>query len=238
MRFALPAIVLCLLAAPAAAAPGPRPPVKAKLVECEPALDAESRRATFEGDMRGIPGAVRLQIKFVLQVRARERRRWRTAAAPGFGVWNVADPGVGRYVYTKTVESLAAPGRYRAAVHFRWVAGDGRTVLRATRHTRTCHQPDLRPQLTVRGFERTGSAFSVFVVNRGGSDAAPFAVSVDWGGRSYRIGQLTELRAGAGETVTGEGPPCRPGEPLTVRLDPDDVVDERVERDNVLHAVC
>ncbi len=114
MRRALPLTLFCLLLAAAAPAAAGAAQAKARLTACETALEQEARKATFSGDMRTVRGAARLQVRFTLQARTDEETQWRTVAAPGFGTWNTSEPGIGRYVYSKTVENLLAPATYRA----------------------------------------------------------------------------------------------------------------------------
>ena len=148
MSIAVLAAALALGAAPAHAASS-----GVKLIGCESSLDPAGRAATFEGRMRTKKSARRLQMRFTLQTRTREEPRWRTLPAAGFGKWLTSDPGVGRYVYTKRVVSLAAPGWYRTTVRFRWLDADGDRVASSRSTSPTCRQSDLRPNLRPLGVE-------------------------------------------------------------------------------------
>jgi len=109
--------------------------------ECVRADRANARAAAFEGDMRAIPGAVRLRMRFVLQARTPDDSAWSRVDAPGFGRSFTSAPGVGRYVYAKRVEDLLAPAEYRVRVRFRWLDALGRTIARQTRTSLACRQP-------------------------------------------------------------------------------------------------
>src|SRR5687767_6408803 len=110
----LVALLLLALAAPAAgAAAVPRSAAKAVLDACERSTDELDRAAVFEGQMRTIAGASRMQMRFTLQARTPEETRWSAVAAPGFGTWVGSAAGTSRYVYTKRVENLLAPASYR-----------------------------------------------------------------------------------------------------------------------------
>jgi len=108
--------------------------------ECVRADRANARAAAFEGDMRAIPGAVRLRMRFVLQARTPEDPVWTRVDAPGFGRNFTSAPGVGRYVYAKRVVDLPAPADYRVRVRFRWLNALGRVIARETRTSRACRQ--------------------------------------------------------------------------------------------------
>jgi hypothetical protein len=237
MRLALlAALPVLLTAAPAGAVT--LPVVKVRTSACQSALSPKARSATFTGDMRGLRGATRLQMRFVLQART-EDKHWAKVAAPGFGTWASSDPGIGRYVYAKTVELLAAPADYRAVVDFRWLGASGRTVLRTTRTSRLCRQPDLRPDLEPQAIVALGDGrFAVTVRNSGRTAAGPFAVTVEAGDLTFQLGTLAGLGAGEEAVVEGQGPACSAEEPFAVTVDPDDAVDESEEDGNVLAGSC
>src|SRR5687768_8096884 len=142
MRFLAPLIAVLAFAGPAQGAT-----TKVRTTACQTSVDADERAARFEGDMRTVAGAVKLQMRFTLQTRSAEEPAWTAVKTPGFGSWNSSAPGIGRFVYVKTVQNLLAPAKYRAVVHFRWLGPNGRPILRAKRFSRVCRQPDLRPDL-------------------------------------------------------------------------------------------
>jgi hypothetical protein len=124
--------LLAALAAPAAA-----PPASAELLTCDRAALA----AAFEARMSAAADTARMRMRFTLQARTPGVRGYRRIAAPGFDAWTTSDPGVGRYVFTRRVESLIGPAQYRVRVRFRWLDASGATVARATRVSRSCRIP-------------------------------------------------------------------------------------------------
>jgi hypothetical protein len=229
-----------VLAAPAEAAPASG----VRLLSCESALDAPARDATFEARMRVRKGARRMQMRFTLQTRPPGEPSWRRVAASGFGKWLTSDPGVGKYVYTKHLVSLAAPAAYRVQVRFRWLDADGERVASSKRTSSVCNQRDLRPNLKPLGvFAQPGAdadhaRYLVPVVNRGRSLAGPFDVVVSVDGVTLTPAQAPELQPGERAQVEVQGPPCRDGQMLTVDVDPTGAVDERREDDNQLSVPC
>lgn len=241
-RFAITAALLCALAAPATASAAPIG--SARLLTCDSALDPADRMATFEGRMRTVRGATRLQMRFTLQSRNKEQVSWHALPAPGFGRWLSSDTGVGRYVYTKRVVALFAPASYRTLVRFRWLGRGGRRIASDRSTSPICRQADLRPNLRPLGIAARAGAdaeharYVVPVANRGKSAAGPFDVVVTVDGTTLTPAQTPELAPGERALVEVEGPPCTAGSMLTVDVDPTGAVDERVEADNRLSVTC
>jgi hypothetical protein len=237
------AITAALLAvALIAPAPASAAPSAARLVSCHSALDPDERLAAFEGRMRAVRGASRLQMRFTLQTRT--KGRWRALPAAGFGRWLTSDFGVGRYVYTKRVVALLAPASYRTIVRFRWLRADGRRVASDRSTSPACRQLDLRPDLVPLGIEARPGAdaaharYVVPVENRGRTAAGPFDVVVSVDDTTLTPAEAPELEAGESALVEVEGPPCADGAVLTVDVDPMGAVDERAEGDNRLSVPC
>ena len=218
------AMIAALLAGalvPATASAAPATAISsARLVSCESALNPADRLATFEGRMRTLRGTSRMQMRFTLQTRGTDQVSWHALAAPGFGRWLTADPGVGRYVYTKRVVSLFAPATYRTLVRFRWLGRGGRRIASDRSTSPICHQLDLRPNLRPLGIdERPGAdaghvRYVVPVTNRGKTAADPFDVVVTVDGATLTPAQSPGLDPGERALVEVEGPPCTAGPPL------------------------
>jgi hypothetical protein len=210
-------------------------PANAVLLECE---KGDAPAAEFEARMGAVPGATSMQMRFTLQASTRERSSWRRVSAPGFSTWTTSDPGTTRYVYTRRVEDLVGPAGYRVVVRFRWLDVAGEQVARARRVSRTCRQPDNRPNLTVTGLTVEPTAdpavrrYVAFVRNTGRRVADPFELEI--GDLSPVI--VDPLPPGRDRAVELTGPACQ-GE-ITAVADPDDAIDERSERDNDFTAAC
>ncbi len=225
--------------APAASAASPS--ATTRLLECQSSLDPSARTMTVESRMRTLDGARRLQVRFELQTRLPGGAKWARVPAPGFGAWNTADPAPRRYVFAKRVEGLLAPAAYRMLVRFRWLDAGGRRLASAERTSPVCAQPDLRADLEpVRiGLGASRGTYTVPVRNAGRAPAEPFLVSLTVDGTA-----LAPLRVITGLPVKGrtelvfEGPVCRPGGSIVVRVDSDGAVDERDEADNQLVRAC
>ena len=126
-----------------ASGPGPtvQSGVSATLEQCQTALAQSERSATFAGEMTGIPGTTRMQMRIDVEERLPDDTRFHTVHAPGLGVWRSSAPAVKSYKYLKQVTNLSAPAYYRAAVRFRWLNADGRLIKALERRTPACYEP-------------------------------------------------------------------------------------------------
>jgi hypothetical protein len=240
-------ILLALAAlglAPAAAVQAASPS-DVHLTACGTSLEQPLRNMAVEGRMRLVSGARKLQMRFDLQVLTPDRPRWTAVVAPGFGVWNTADPTPKRYVFEKRVEALAAPARYRMVVRFRWLGAGDRRVASAKQVSPTCAQPDLRPDLAPvrlligRNQDRGGRRYVVTVANTGGSTSGAFDVTVQVGGVLIAPPvALTGVRVDGRSELVLSGPACPEGARVTVRVDPRNAVAEGDEADNRLTRAC
>jgi hypothetical protein len=229
-RTALTLILFGALAAPAQAAPA-----KVVLTECAPA----DRAAEFQARMGKVGEASKLKMRFTLQVRRTGQKTYHRVAAPGFRSWTTAQPGVTSWVFSRRVESLLGPARYRAQVRFQWIDADGRTVARAKRSSRSCFQPDHRPNLKLKALTRQGKhRYLALVANTGRTAPGPFDVQLAVGATLLEPITVADLEPGAKRLVTLRGPVCAPGSSATATADPLDLVDERSEADNALTIAC
>jgi hypothetical protein len=231
MRRIAVVIAFFALAAPAQAAA----PANVELTACVP----RDRAAEFEARMGNVDGAAKLKMRFKLQARKPGRKAYRRVSAPGFSGWTTADPGTSRYVFTRRVEGLIGPARYRAMVRFKWLDADGRTVLSARRFSKSCRQPDHRPNLKVKALSHEGRhRYVVLVANNGRTETGAFELQVAIAGTPLDPVSVDSLEPHTQRLVTVRGPRCVSGQPLTATADPLDLIDERRETDNVFSATC
>jgi CARDB len=237
-RACLAALAAALLGAgPAHAAPAGR-------VVMRHCARGTVRSVTFEGRIAAIPGARRMQMRFRLEARTPGAGAWEKVTADGFGTWITAPRGLARYVYDKRVDGLLAPAGYRAVVDFRWRDASGRVIRRARETSRSCHQPDPRPNLSAAALavEPTGDpgrrGYTATLLNAGHGAAGPFVVDFTRAGLLLGSVQVDGLAAGRTREVAVLGVACTPGEPFGVELDAAHAVDESAETDNALSVLC
>jgi CARDB len=218
-------------------------PAHARLMSCAKSTDPSARVAVFEGSMRAWRHSQRLQLRFRLQSRTPQDPVWRTVHAPGFDRWQTSDAGVRQFVYDKRVERLEAPASYRVVVRFRWRNARGRIVGHAQHISRTCREPDPRPNLVVRKLlvyrlSKTKARYVAVVANTGRTAADAFAVRFDRVGLQFGEVFGAPLAPGHSARVHVDAAACRPGDALNAVADPDGLIDEHNETDNRLQVPC
>jgi hypothetical protein len=238
MRRTIPTILLALLAlAPAAQA---RSAPRALVTTC----DRVHQAAVFEGRMDTVPHAVRMQMRFRLQVSTPDAPDWVRLSVPGFSAWVTSDPDRTRYVYAKRVEALLAPAAYRVQLRFRWLDAAGLVLRTAQEISRPCRQPDPRPDLRVVGLSAwpgdsaASLRYAVSVRNTGRGDAAASAVTLALPDGTTLRGAVPPIAPGEREVVFLSGPACARGDSLRVTADADDAVDEVDERGDPVTLAC
>ena len=230
------------LAAPGALAKGGL--AQAVLTDCETSLDRGEREAVFDGRMRAVKGAVKLQMRFTLEQIVDGDDDWAPVEADGFDAWKTADLGVRRYLLTKAIGNLAAPASYRVTVRFRWTDALGRVLLRRKRVSGVCKQPDLRPDLRVSqldiapGADARSARYTATVRNTGRSATGPFDLVLNVDGVDRPAAALGSIAAGGRASVVFVAPACSANSALTATADAGTTVDEAMESNNVLGRLC
>jgi hypothetical protein len=239
-------VVLLALALPAGAQ-AQAPPLRVKLAACQSGPAAAARTATFVGSMPAVKGTKRMWMRFALLARTPPGTRYVAMKVPKLGVWQKSSPGrtSSGFVFTQRVQALAAPGAYRALVHFRWYDKAGRLLRSTTRESSTCKQPDQRPDLragvleALRGPQPGQATYQLAVRNDGHMAAGPFDVVLTVAGAEQPAQRvLGGLAPGASFTVTFLAPRCVPGSTLRFELDAEDEVDKSGELDDVVERAC
>ena len=212
------AAVVLALPASASAAQG-----SVSLALCAP----DERAAEFRGQMARVPGAARMKMRFLLERRAAGALRYRRVSAPGFSPWTRSDAD--RYGFTRRVDGLKGPARYRAQLRFRWLDADGRVIARDRAWSRACWQPDHRPNLKLTALQVAGKRYLATVANTGRSASQAFTLQLTVDGVPQSMA-VTSLAPGESREVELQGPSCTGV--ASAFADPLDEIDERSERDN------
>lgn len=222
-----------------AAASAQAPELGAKLAACESGPSAADRFAVFSGAMPR-NGATSMAMRFDLYEKPRGGTFQRVALA-NWGVWErTAKKNVPGFIFTKRVEQLAAPAAFRAVVSFRWYDANGKVLDTARKTSAVCRQPDWRPDLRVKRIilpPADGGQTKVVIRNDGRSAASAFGVNV---ARADFVkgATLSALPAGGQTTIGVSLGRCKPGNTITVTLDPAGAVDESDEANDTASLVC
>lgn len=216
-----------------------------KLV-CHHALDPRDRSVSSTALIRPVAGAVKEAVKFRLLRRAPDGTV-ENVEGSGLGTWLTKSFGqqpVELWRVIHTVANLSAPAGYRFAVSFRWIGSSGQVLARATHYSRSCHQPELRPNLKVVGITVTSDTanaaddyYLAQIKDAGATGAGPFRVQLsDQGQISHR--RVTHISPHQTLSVRLAGPICNSSAPPTVTADPGHKVDVYSRSQASLTATC
>lgn len=224
----LPATALAMPRADAPASAGP----VAKVVACD--VTSADRAATFYARMDTIPGASKMQIRFVLQERLGRDDSWSKLDVPALRQWHTSQAGVKRFGWKQTVDALRVGGAYKARVQYRWLSATGSVLDTFSRDTPVCRGPlpnIVVGDLTVKsGPTADTRTYRVTISNKGKVDAEEVDVQLSVDKAILDTVTLTQLGAGESRTVSFSGPDCRRG--IRVKADPGNSIGETIEDDN------
>jgi hypothetical protein len=217
---------------------------------CQTALDPPARAVSVTAEMRPVTGTQRMELEFVLLSEAPGASSFSAVPGPGLGVWaSPPDPTLGqrpgdRWILHHPVADLAAPALYRFSVSFRWIGHGGRVLADATHLSRTCNQPELRPDLYVQSFVAQAIAghpnidqYLAVIGNRGGGPAKNFVVQFSDGAKVVTR-TIALLGKGSTSTLAFQGPLCVTSAAPTLVLDSTTVVDDSNRANNSARATC
>ena len=191
------------------------------------------RAAAFKAQMTRIAGAERMKMRFLLERRTPGSLRYRRVAAPGFSRWTSSEAG--RYGFTRRVDALTGPARYRAQVRFKWLDSGGDVIARDRAWSRSCKQGDHRPNLKLHSLTALGRRYVAAVANTGRSASGTFELRLIVDGQETEVA-VESLEPGVTRHVEIDAPRCITQ--ATVVADPLDLVDERLEGDNRRAITC
>jgi hypothetical protein len=235
--------VVALASVPAGAqAPVFNLPLKAKLTDCHTGPSLTDRFAVFVGQMPALQRTRRMWMRFDLFQRTASGS-WQAVAVPKFGTWQKSRPGKPGFIYEKRVDQLQAPAAYRVQIRFRWYDAHGKLQRQARRTTRTCQEPDPRPDLAVGKVTATAASagrlrYVIRVRNDGRSDAGPFATVLSVDGAAQPPASVAGLPAAGAANVAVVAPKCAPGSRIQIALDPAGTIDEARETNNAVSRAC
>ena len=185
-------------------------------------------------------GTERMWMRFDLLQRTPGAGGVRAGAAARVGRLAALGAGPDGVHLHEAVQGLRAPGAYRARVRFRWYDAAGRLQRTHQRTTRTCRQPDPRPDLTAGALTAApglGAETATYLLDVGNAGRGPrprrsTSSSRSPGCRSRRSASPASPRA---RTVLSiPGPRCAPGSTVRFVLDAGAAVAESDEADDVV----
>jgi hypothetical protein len=212
-----------------------------ELLDCTHGKRAADRNALFRGEMRQVPEAATMRMRFNLSERV-GRGSWRAVKAPGLGVWRYAQPDVARFAYRQRIEALRRGTAYRVTVTFQWHDAAGDLVERQRATSPVCRQAGPLPNVRVGSLERlpgptAGTVrYVVSVVNRGTVPARRVEVSLLVDGAEVDTRGMGKIGARSRREIAFVGPDCTSA--VVVELDPHATLRELDRRDNKRSFSC
>jgi hypothetical protein len=213
---------------------------------CHHALDPRNRSVSSTALIRPVAGTAKEAVNFHLIRRTRGGTP-ESVSGPGLGGWltkSFAGQPVDLWRVIHTVADLSAPASYRFSVSFRWIGSSGQILARATRASRSCHQPELRPNLEVVkitvGSDLANAAedyYTAQIRDAGATGAGPFRVELSDQGQvdRHRVAHIDPHQT---LSVRLAGPACSSTDPPTVTADPAHRVDVYSRAQASLTATC
>jgi hypothetical protein len=212
------------------------PPATVKLVDCS----RDHQSAIFRGRMKRIEGSERMWMRFTLL----EKRAagFEAVEAPGLARWHKSKPGVGAFGYRQTVRGLQPGASYRMQISYRWYSSEKQLLAGARRRSVPCRQFERLPNLTasIEGARKTKVngvvRYGVRVQNTGVAAARNVGVRLAVDGAVVDTATVAFLGAGESRLLGFRGPACTTS--VTASVDPDTVLVESSEADNVQELPC
>ena len=196
---------------------------------------------TYVARMRSVPGASRMSLRIRLFEKVGDGK-FEPVSAEGLNVWRKSHPSASVFRYEQHVRGLHKGAIYRATVHYRWLDSDGKPILTTRRRSARCSQDGGLANLRIASIDvspgevEETSVYKVKVVNRGNALAEDVGVLLRVDGEIVDEEVIDSLQPGQVHTVTFNGPVCR--ERMRVVVDPDELIEESRERDNVRDPAC
>lgn len=237
-RLTILALVSATALPGAVAAQGAPPHAVLRQLVCQRALDPAARAVNVTAVMRPVPGTEHMAIAFSLLQRPAGAAGFTTVSGSGLGAWvSPSDPTVGQragdvWIAKHPVADLLAPAAYRYSVSFRWTGAGGKVLGTATRLSRVCVEPELRPDLVVQrvsvtadpNHPKTLDDYAVTLANIGATTAGPFTLRLS-SGAVVKDKPVDKLGAHRTRTFAFVGPICDSGSPPVITADPAGQVD-------------
>jgi hypothetical protein len=238
VRLAILFVVLVAVWAPAAQADAP---AVVRMLSCTPWEEGLGGSVTYVARMKSVPGAARMALRIRLFEKIGDGT-FERVSAEGLGVWRKSHPAASVFRYEQHVRGLHKGSIYRVTVGYRWLDADGQPILTARRRSARCSQDGGLPNLRIASIDvssgevKETSVYKVRVVNRGTAPAANVGVLLRVDGEIVDEEVIEALQPKEVHTVTFNGPVCR--ERMRVVVDPDELIAESRERDNVRDPSC
>jgi hypothetical protein len=241
-----------LAAAVGASARGGAPRDHLTKFVCQRALEPAQRLVSVTAVMRPIHGTRRLELKFDLLTKPAGASTYAVVRGGDLGAWKSPPrqevtlgtrPG-DVWLLNHPVADLPAPAAYRFRVSFRWIGRHGRVLATVVRNSKTCFQPELRPNLEALSLvphpipnQPRRDLYVGTITDAGLTGAGPFSVEFA-DGSIVKDRTVSHISPHQVLTVKFPGPACVPSAPPTMTIDPTQQVDAYTRANNSITATC
>jgi CARDB len=216
-------------------------PAVVRMLSCTPWEEGLGGSVTYAARMRSVPGTARMSLRIRLFEKV-GAGKFERVEAEGLGIWRKSHPDASVFRYEQHVRGLHKGAIYRVSVRYRWLNAAGEPFMTAGRESPRCSQDGGLANLRVasidvkRGSIDETAVYTVKVVNRGTAPAEDVGVLLRVDGEIVDEELIETLEPKEARTVTFNGPVCR--ERMRVVVDPDQLIVESHERDNVRDPSC
>ena len=219
---------------------------------CQRALEPAQRLVSVVAVMRPLKGTKRLELKFDLLTKPAGASTYGPVRGGDLGTW-ISPPPQPTTLGTQAgdvwslnhpVADLPAPADYRFHVSFRWIGAHERVLATVVRSSRTCFQPELRPDLQALSLvpqpipsQPKHDLYVGTITDAGMTGAGPFSVEFTDGSivKDHTVHHIAPHQM---LIVRFVGPLCVPTAPPTMTIDPTQQVDAYTRANNSVTATC
>lgn len=235
-------LVAALAAGSAPAAQAGDVPAGVRVLTCEAWKAGKPGQVLYSAHMRAVSGTARMALRIRL-LEKYGNGDFKRVSAEGLNVWRKSRAGASAFRYRQRVRGLHRGAVYRAVVRYRWFGSDGEVFMKARRRSEICSQGDALPNLQVAAIEtapgdvENTAVYRATIVNRGAAAAQDIGALLRVDGEVVDESETIDaLQPGEERTVEFNGPVCK--EKMRVVVDPDELIAESRERDNVRTLSC
>jgi hypothetical protein len=228
---------------------GPRAALRAFL--CQRALDPGQREVSVMAVMRPLKNTHKLELRFELLSKTSATAAFTEVEGTGLGTFvsPTDPPTLGTrpddvWRFSHPVADLPGPATYRFVVTFRWIGAHDRVIGTKVRESRSCYQPELRPDLVALSLDAQPipkapkkDLYVAQITDDGLTGAGPFQVEFT-DGTVVDDHTVKHIAPHQVKTLNFIGPLCNAGAPPTITIDPDQQVDDYNRTNNSVTATC
>ena len=202
------------------------------------------RSVLFAAEMTAASNSAAMEIRFDLFTRPLAGGSWvsvKGLEGSGIGTWDRSKATI--FSGSKNVHGLAVGQSYRVVVSHRWLSKTGRVIRRVVLVSRSCNQPDMRPDLALsflgaRKLSGGNMLYTVVLRNTGFGAAGGFSVGMRVNDVELPTLRVRSIGSRKSIVMTFTAAGCAPGSMLRLETDFSNEIAELNEANNVVETAC